>query len=1079
MQEIRSPRNQIARVAGLLRNKREGMRPAGFFIAVRSDESDNTQRPFASGFSHIDGGFVIRLDDEAHAQLIKSGKVSVTVDDRFGRRVAEAGPFSLEDAQAGVAIDLDVPAEEHRLTAKPFWEPFEALRLPYSREIGVLEAAGVGDWNRFENSDIEVLSHKLDIPAYRLAALKLHGEMNTASPAFDAEAAKMLVEVGVRSRSELAKLEPAALLRTVTRAAEQGRIELGNFQRAYAGNWIMLARGWGSTELFHSYEPGQIDNAERSIQQALENIRPRYSAVAQVIQPYYWAQMNTVAQMRAILTAAGVYDLSALAPFQIRGRTLIGPGYHFRPALRNVHLLDDLKFVDAIVAHGGGFAKVKSVNWHNYGMAIVPNPVTDAVLLGPIVQFLDNQAQLVIGKDVTNLIMVTDNIDYQEVHKIVYEEPDRRPPTPAPFPSRPDLPSNPANVTSAYRPGSEDRKGRDGLSGFDGMDGREGFPNVDNAPSIKVYVKSTPNGLPDIVMTGRPGGIGQDGQDGGPGEDGAKGRESVGSFWLFCVTNVGHGGDGGAGGNGGKGGPGGQGGKGGSIEIYTPIENNIWSRPKVVLSTVGGPGGSGGQGGQGGHGGTGGEAGHDTDGCDAHPEWHGTNAADGTRGGMGDDGPKGADGGFSMVPITLDQWNAAFNYPYLLHLDPASGPPGTKVKAVGLNMTKFSTLYFGGAVISGAIFDAETSTVSFTVPDNVSGGPTTVTVELNLLGPAPPGLDSTMSNSLNFRVTPLIESINPVSGVPGQTLIIKGKGFMIPGAQIMFSSSGSPNTKVFPIDSAAYSISDLSCTLPFLEDIGLAAGSWDVKVQNPDGALSNAMPFMLSLTYNVRMRAWRVYPGAVMAGGGGGGSFGTDREVSEIQDILVNDENSPVGVWAKNGIMLTLGPVADAVLPAPWGDDSVPEGTDPIPIITTSAQSDGSFPFDSGAINIYFIKDIDDWTTHAYTMHKVDSTMLVTPPTVVFEDTASLSTAKAAIVAAHEVGHALGLNHVCARNDGPEVPTTLFGRVCGTWPSASKETTDREYLMFPELDWLNHNGVTVTSEEAVHARRGASRLHGK
>ena len=65
------------------------------------------------------------------------------------------------------------------------------------------------------------------------------------------------------------------------------------------------------------------------------------------------------------------------------------------------------------------------------------------------------------------------------------------------------------------------------------------------------------------------------------------------------------------------------------------------------------------------------------------------------------------------------------------------------------------------------------------------------------------------------------------------------------------------------------------------------------------------------------------------------------------------------------------------------------------------------------------------------------------------------------------------------RDDGPEVPTTLFGRVCGTWPAPSRETTDREYLMYPELDWFNHNGVTVTSEEAVHARRGASKLHGK
>jgi hypothetical protein len=640
------------------------------------------------------------------------------------------------------------------------------------------------------------------------------------------------------------------------------------------------------------------------------------------------------------------------------------------------------------------------------------------------------------------------------------------------------LPSDPANVTSAYRPGSEDRKGRDGLRGIDGMNGAEGFANVNDAPSVKLYVKSTPNGLPDIIVSGRPGGIGQDGQDGGPGEDGAKGRESVGTFWTFCVTDIGHGGDAGDGGKGGNGGTGGQGGKAGSIEIYTLLENNIWSRPKVVFGMVGGPRGAGGRGGQKGRGGTGGEAGHDTAGCDPHPDWHGRNGADGAPGDMGDFGAKGTDGGLSVVPITVDQWNAAFYWPYLLHLQPVSGPPGTQVKVAGLNITKFSKLTFGGLDIPNPTFDLVTDTITFAVPDNASGGPNTVTTALAVSGPAPPGLDSTTSNSLSFRVTPLIESLSPGSGAPGQTLTIKGKGFMA-DAQIIFSSGINPTVKVYPAD-AFLSVGQLKCTLPFLEDIGLTAGTWNVQVQNPDGALSNPVPFILSLIYSVRMKAWRVFPGPFVAGGGGGlgGSVGTDRDVSEIQDILANDENSPVALWAKYGIMLKLDSILDAVLPAPWGDDSVPYHADPVPVV-----KDTPF-FDKGAINIYFVKDIDDWTTTAYTQHQMVSTVDpsaedFTPPTTVFEDTASLSTAKAAMVAAHEVGHAFGLNHVCARDDGPEVPTTLFGRVCNTWPSASRETTDREYLMYPELDWINHNGVAVTSEEAVHARRGASKLHGK
>ena len=217
--------------------------------------------------------------------------------------------------------------------------------------------------------------------------------------------------------------------------------------------------------------------------------------------------------------------------------------------------------------------------------------------------------------------------------------------------------------------------------------------------------------------------------------------------------------------------------------------------------------------------------------------------------------------------------------------------------------------------------------------------------------------------------------------------------------------------------------------MPFLEDIGLRAGSWDVKLQNPDGRASNTVPFTLSLTYNVRMVAWRVYPG-------------TDRSSSEIQDILVNNENSPVSIFAKYGIMLTLSNSSITTLAAPWSNGSVPHD-DPVPVAQASVQADGSIPFDPGAINIYFIKDIVDSGlgdiidagTAAYTTHAIrfvpmpppyapsSTTTVLMPvldqhvPAIVFEDTASLSTSKAAVVASHEVGHALGLVHVCARQD--------------------------------------------------------------
>jgi hypothetical protein len=246
-------------------------------------------------------------------------------------------------------------------------------------------------------------------------------------------------------------------------------------------------------------------------------------------------------------------------------------------------------------------------------------------------------------------------------------------------------------------------------------------------------------------------------------------------------------------------------------------------------------------------------------------------------------------------------------------------------------------------------------------------------------------------------------------------------------------------------------------------------------IQNPDGGVSNAMTFTLSLTYSLRMKAWRVFPGAVIAGGGGGGSFGTDRDVSEVRDILVNDENSPTAVWSQHGINFTLTSVSDVVFPAPWGDDSVPEGADPVPIALANPASDGSPTFDPGAINVYFVEDIQGPTTiNGYAVHPIDpTTALATAPCVVFSDSKTLTTAKCATVASHEVGHLLSLHHVCARESTSEDPQTLFGRVCGP------EATDRNYLMYPELDWTTHTGTTITSQQATFARRAAAKLHGR
>ena len=81
---VQQPEGEFPRVAGLLRNEPRDVRPAGFFVAVQAEPGDDPQRPIAGGFSHIDGGFLIRLDDHAQAALHRSGKVHIAARRRPG-----------------------------------------------------------------------------------------------------------------------------------------------------------------------------------------------------------------------------------------------------------------------------------------------------------------------------------------------------------------------------------------------------------------------------------------------------------------------------------------------------------------------------------------------------------------------------------------------------------------------------------------------------------------------------------------------------------------------------------------------------------------------------------------------------------------------------------------------------------------------------------------------------------------------------------------------------------------------------------------------------------------------------------
>ncbi len=1058
------------RIIGQIRNAVEGLTPSGFRIRVCVAGDNQKWEPVAVGFSHIDGGFSIGIEAGARRKIFQAGSVQLSVDDRFGQPLTTVGPIPIEVAFQPIDLLVKIDPREDQPVAPVAQNPFESLAKSYEAEIGALRRADITNWASLAKADLEHLSRKLDMSTFRLEAFRLNAEMAAAVPLFDRDAAEILVAAGVKTVQDLAWSEPEALARRVGDAIASGKIEAPTFTPIQVPSWIALARGWTIPHFVSEYTAEQIQSASKFLGIAIQNSNPLEGLVAQILAEY-WAQVTAASELRSIMSAAGISDLSALNPFVVRGPVNIGPGFHFSLPRSRQWMLDDGLHLPFLIQRGFDFDKVKAVRFTDYGVHIEPNPVTDAVILGPILQFIQN-GELIIGSDVTSLIVVTDSIDYNLVHRIRYEDKDRLPAGRPPV--QPRRPGPPrvfpfANDRSVYTPDGHTDNGRDGLRGLDGVGGGGGFP-AEPAPSVKLYIKSAPNGYPDIDLNGRRGGRGQDAQDGGRGEDGAKGRESTGSFWLFCVSEVGHGGHGGDGGSGGPGGGGGLGGNAGSISIYAPMEafNKIVTRPGMFLGMTGGPGGEPGQGGAPGAPGVGGDAGHDTAGCNAHPEWHGVDGAWGVGGPPGNSGQTGRDGQISFTPISIDQWNAAFHFPFLLRLEPALGPPGTKVHVVAKNLTTLASLTFDRLDV-GASIDVPHDTADFTVPPGIAGGLKAVIMSVPQLGTGPgvPGLTYGMSNTVDFRVTPKLAGISPASGVPGQELVLTGDGFA-DGVQARFGGLALPLTRV---DARTAKL-----TLPAWEDIGLPAGVQKVQVINPDAFTSEEIDFTLSLEYVVRMKAWRVYADGFVAGGGGlgGGPLGTGRDTSEIHNLLVDDTYSPRNTWLPFGIRLELDPVIeDAFLPSPWGDGSVPLDGNPVAATLSSPGPGGRSYVDNGAINFYFVSDIDDASTYAFTQVKFGKQ----PPYVVYEDTASLSTEREAKVASHEVGHALRLPHVCSRGpDAQDPSTTTFGRFCKT---PASESADREYLMYPQLDFISHNGTTITVQEAIVARHAAIELHGK
>lgn len=1044
---------------GVLRDKDSGEGLAGYSIAAIA--SGGRQAPLGHTMSNVDGAFRLAFTARDAARGAR-GTFELHVANRMGVVLHVEKRIRGGTACDPLVIEIEPRPVLDRPPGPTSLDGFAALAEAYKEEFQQLGDAGIRDKAALLSADARTLALQARVPLKRIEAIRLHVELAHAAQ-FSGAVASALVEAGIRTRAQLAGARPSALVKALegrgvrTRLEKEGKLPTNS---AIFG-WIGYAKGFDPTPFSSPIDIRATLRDAKKVTDRISKLNPHVTVtdISGLLNPF--ARLQAMARVRGLMEAAGVHDLSSLGTFTVHGQRVIHPGYYV--AHRKFDFLGvfaSTKYFQATIKQNAGFQHLKSAVALQDAVHFIPNPVTDAVIIGSLVDFIEN-GKLIIGKDVTSLVIITEEILFSQLNEIQYEGADQRPLPRAPMvPNRAAI-GQPNNDRNVYSPGNGDA-GRDGGPGSPGATGAAGFDGdtIGPAPKVEIYVQRTPQGLPAIKLAGRRGGTGQPGQHGGHGSDGARGREAS-SGACRCWRSVGRGGNGGPGGAGGLRGIGGAGGTGGTLTIGTLTQNiaALTTLRPLFVYLEGGPGGNGGAIGLGGAGGRGGSPGDDAwPWCEEEPSRVGTDGAPGPDGPTGvdgethRDGPQGASGNFALQPITLSDWNALFNRPWIVRLEPWEGLGGASVRVVARNLTNDVQVVFDGSDIAPSGLDVVAGTLDFVIPGNAQGG--LRSVQLRLMGAT--GL--LFSNTVSWRVLPQLTGLAPMGGVPGSQITLTGSGFA-PGAQVRFGGITLPATSVTG--------TTIRFRLPDHENIGLPAGAMPVQVVNPDGRASEILTFALTLDIAVRIKAWRVFPDIWVGGGGGFGGPGPGRDEDDVRDIF-EQSNTAGAVWAGHRIALQFDTnVGVAAVPADWAESW------PIDDITKSdnedilkaTRADGAFQhFTDGAVNFYFVSDIDDWTTHAYTYRGSSASR---QEFVIYEDTPLLTDWEEAHVAAHELGHVFSLPHVC---DDDSTGTT-FGRTCD-------EENDKDFLMYPSTNFWTDEGNTITVAEAIAARHAATLWHG-
>ena len=565
------------------------------------------------------------------------------------------------------------------------------------------------------------------------------------------------------------------------------------------------------------------------------------------------------------------------------------------------------------------------------------------------------------------------------------------------------------------------------------------------APALTMYVLDASNNFPLIHLVGQDGGRGGRGENGGRGGNGAQGEDAKGFLWVVCQAGPGWGGSGGRGGQAGQGGGGGRGGQGGRVTLLTtPASILALEANPPSINVKGGNGGARGNGGAGGEpgspgdGGSGGPPGSvdDWTGCSEKPErtgGTGERGPDGTLGPTGEPGPNPTIDAIQIFPITEELWNEQLNRPWVLELDPVAAAPGESIRVVGRNFDPAADrVFFAGVEVpTGQVVDAQEG--RFPVPVDAAGGFQDVVIR-------PRQTSSRRSNRAVLQVLPKLDAFPlAMRWVESERATVTGLGFG-QGLQVFAEDWSATPTGRLPLPVLGVSRTTIEVQVP-AAPLGELRGVRRIRVRNPEGGLSlDERVVRLGDTIIVKCAAFRVV--------GTTPGVGTSRSEVDIagfftdgSDRTISSPYTPARILfqlAQPVQTLTIDDALANIYPADW------------------QQSRNLFENLSvrGAINCFFFRDVEGATAWGFNGG---------PCLIGDEGDEVLDATGMQHVVAHEVGHALCLPHVCAK-EGESPTGTSFGRLC--------EDQDKGFLMFPF--WNLSHEMKLTDTEIETARMAAT-----